>query len=291
MKNVLMYNKNSIGDHIIDLQKSLWTYDYYNNQSSCQNRYNSKELDSISLIPFDYKGIAFNMITCPAGVGLDIDNWGFQEVKELFMLGETEVTQELFETVMGFNYSWIKCPKNPVETVTWFDCLEFCNRLSDYFNIGSRYVFERKDFGDSKYPLSIEDAKVTIIEWADGFRLPREWEWQVAAMAGTENQYAGTNDYGSRNKFAWFESNSGDRSHPVAQKLPNEWGFYDIGGNIWEWCENTKKADQNRELSASRVLRGGSWGSGNLSLNVTKQGSDSPKVHDNHNGFRIARSI
>ncbi len=288
-----MYDKHSIGKPIIELNRNLWEYDYYTNQSVIPNsRYRDSNLNPIRLIPFNYKRIEFNMITCPAGGKVNLDKWGLQEIKEPFMFGETEVTQELFEAVMGFNYSKFKdSNKNPVEIVTWFDCLEFCNRLSDYFDLDRCYMLNNKNFTDRNYPLSIKDANVTFIEGADGFRLPKEWEWQIAAMAGTNNEYAGTNNEESLKRVAWFGENSGNKTHPVAQKLPNECGFYDMTGNVWEWCENSYEPDKNNDPSASRVGRGGSWINIASNLRSAFRYLNSPSFRDDGVGFRVARSI
>ncbi len=288
-----MYDRHGIGKPIIELNSKLWDYDYYTNQSVNQNsRYRDSSLNPIRLIPFEYKGIVFNMITCPAGGKVNIQKWGLQEIKEPFMLGETEVTQELFEAVMGFNYSKPKkSNKNPVETVPWYDCLEFCNRLSDYFGLDRCYVLNNKEFTDSDYPLSIEKTNFTFIKGEDGFRLPKEWEWQIAAMAGTNNEYAGASDDESLRRVAWFKANSGDKTHPVAQKLPNEWGFYDMSGNIWEWCENSYVSDNNKVSSAYRVYRGGSWNDDASYLRSASRYYISPSYRHVNLGFRVARSI
>jgi sulfatase modifying factor 1 len=302
MKNVLMYDKHSIGKSVIELHSNLWEYDYYNSQSVIQDsRYRVSNLNPIRLIPFDYEGIKFNMISCPAG-GKVIDYWGKQErIKEPFILGETEVTQELFEAVMGFNYSVFRdTNKNPVENVTWYDCLDFCNKLSDYFKLNCCYILADKKFSilmpiplpDPPFPLSIREAKVTFAEGANGFRLPRECEWTLAATAGTINEYAGANDDKSLKRVAWFDANSGNKTHPVAQKLPNEWGFYDMSGNIGEWCKNnTYEPADNNDSSADRVYRGGSWNNGASALRSVNRSYDSPSSHASILGFRVARSI
>jgi sulfatase modifying factor 1 len=293
MKNALMYDKHSIGKPIIELNRNLWEYDYYNSQSVLSKGRQRNSKIQIRLIPFDYKGIKFNMITCPAGGKVKIDNWGLQEIKKPFMLGETEVTQELFESVMGFNYSdFEESNKNPVERVNWYDCLEFCNRLSDYFELDRCYVLRDKKLNGELYddgwcPSSIEDANVAFIEGSNGFRLPKEWEWQIAAMAGTDNQYAGANDDESLKRVAWFEENSGDKTHPVAQKLPNEWGFYDMSGNVSEWCENSYLPDENKY----RVHRGGRWNLSASCLRSAVQNFDPPLGRGEDIGFRVARSI
>jgi formylglycine-generating enzyme required for sulfatase activity len=293
MKNVLMYDKYSVGKHDTELNKSLWNCEYYTSQHVNPNsRYGFNEINQspIRSIPFNYKGIEFNMITCPAGGKLNISDWGLQEIKEPFMLGENEVTQELFEAVMGFNYSlYNDGPKNPVETVTWFDCLEFCNRLSDYFGLQNYYMLNRRSFSSQKiYQKSIETAKPRFNEEAKGFRLPKEWEWQWASMAGTNNKFSGINEYEGLGRVAWFKENSEEEPHPVAQKIPNEWGFYDMSGNVWEWCENLKHPNHP---NGPRIRLGGSFFKDHSSLLTSERETFGPKQRGEDLGFRIAKSI
>jgi hypothetical protein len=292
VKNVLMYDKHSIGKPIIELNERSWGYDYYTSQSVVPNgRHRDSSLNPIRLTPFDYKGIKFNMITCLAGGVVDIKYWGSQKIKEPFMLGETEVTQELFEMVMGFNYSHYNYSnKNPVERVSWYDCLEFCNELSNYFGLGCCYMLRDKIFSNS-YPLSINKAKPIFIEGMNGFRLPKEWEWQITAMAGTNNLYAGTNDNEQLKRVAWFDKNSGGETHPVAQKLPNEWGFYDMSGNVCEWCENSYELNECEDHSSHHAYRGGAANHRASNLCVAERYEEDPSVCYSSIGFRIARMI
>jgi hypothetical protein len=302
MKNVLMKNqiinsKSADKKALIGLDEFSLGYDYQFSKSTTGRIVEYSKIDNESfkpfeLIPFYYKWLKFNMITCPAGGKVNIENWGEQEIKEPFMLGETEVTQELFKAVMEFNYSNFKdSNKNPIQIVSWYDCLEFCNRLSDYFSLDRCYVLNKKKFTNSDYPLSIEEAIVTFIEYANGFRLPREWEWQIAAMAGTNNEYAGASDDESLRRVAWLGANSGNKTHPVAQKLPNEWGFYDMSGNVFEWCENSNKPHENNEPSVLRVIRGGSWYSEASTLRSAYRGNNYPGIGRDILGFRVARSM
>ncbi len=302
MKNVLMKNhimNSTSADEkaLIGLDEPGLIYNYHGSQSTAKrvDKYSKigvNKLKSLELIPFEYEGIKFNMIVCPAGGKVNVEYWGLQEIKEPFVLSETEVTQELFEAVMGFNYSTFKeSNKTPVEQVSWYDCLEFCNRLSDYFGLDRCYILSNKECTENDYPLSIEKANVTFIECANGFRLPKEWEWQIVAMAGTNNRYAGANDDESVKRVAWIKDNSGDKTHPVAQKLPNEWGFYDMSGNVWEVCENSNEPDKNNDPSADRVYRGGSWGDRASFLRSAIRNYSAPSFRHYDIGFRVARSI
>jgi len=157
-----------------------------------------------------------------------------------FYLGKYPVTQEQYQAVMGNNPSKFKDnPKNPVENVRWNDAQEFCQKLSD--KTGKKY------------------------------RLPSEAEWEYACRAGTQTRYYFGDDQKLLGEYAWHGENSGDKTHPVGQKKPNNWGLYDMHGNVWEWCEdgwhdNYQKAptdgtawNENHSVTNMRVLRGGSW--------------------------------
>ncbi len=320
MKNHIMNSTSADEKALIGLDELSLSYNYQLSTSiteqrtsydnSCVNKnYYNKTFKPFDLVNLSYKTIEFNMITCPAGGKVNIYRWGLQEIKEPFMLAETEVTQELFEAVMYFNYSDFKdSNKNPVENVTWFDCLEFCNRLSDYFGLDRCYILNNKEYTNSDYPLSIEEANAPLsieeandafekanaafIIGANGFRLPKQWEWQIAAMAGTNNEYAGANDDESLKRVAWFNANSGYKTHLVAQKLPNEWGFYDMSGNVGEWCENSENPNRNNNHSADRSIRGG--GCYNIAWDLRSAKLDyntSPSIRRVNLGFRVARSI
>jgi hypothetical protein len=312
MKNVLLknnlMNQGISSERFINIpNRGFLEYNYQFTKALSQDRihYNEKYINKsmpTDLTTLNYKGIGVNMITCPAGGKVNIADWGLQEIKKPFMLGETEVTQELFDAVMEFNSSKFQnSNKNPVEHVTWYDCLDFCNRLSDYFGLDHCYELRHKIFDQGPYssyrgdyPSYITFAEITFKEGANGFRLPKEWEWQIAAMAGTNNQYAGADDEESLKRVAWFKDNSGNKAHPVAQKLPNEWGFYDMSGNVSEWCENSDKPGNNNNHLADRVTRGSAWNDEASFLGSTDRTPYSPQDIDSRCetiGFRIARSI
>lgn len=148
-----------------------------------------------------------------------------------------EVTQALWRAVMGSNPSYFKGDNLPVEQVSWNDCQTFINRLNSYTG--------------------------------RNFRLPTEAEWEFAARGGNYSRrykYSGSNYIGD---VAWYDGNSGNRTHPVGTKQANELGLYDMSGNVWEWCSDWygsySSYSQSNPTGATsgsyRVLRGGSWGS------------------------------
>ena len=159
-----------------------------------------------------------------------------------FWIGRCEVTQGLWEAIMGSNPSYFKGANLPVEQVSWDDCRRFLERLNN-----------------RKVELGLESTAY--------FDFPTEAEWEYAARGGNKSQnyrYSGSDDIGA---VAWYYNNSGSQTHPVGQKRPNELGLYDMSGNVWEWCRDwygsySSSSQTNPTGAASgsyRVLRGGSW--------------------------------
>jgi hypothetical protein len=200
---------------------------------------------------YSYNGIGFNLIKQPNEGKIKKTKKQAGGRFNVFM-GETTVTQELYEAVMGSNPSNFKnkpdSPQRPVENVTWYDCIQFCNKLSDIFNLNPYYNI--KKIGPKPQGINVE------AKGGNGFRLPTEAEWLEFAKAGTKNKWAGTNKESEVKRVAWFKDNSKDQTHPVAQLLPNEWGLYDMNGNVSEWCWNE---DAQKLKQDSHVYRMGSY--------------------------------
>ncbi len=172
------------------------------------------------------------------------------KMKKPFLMCEIEVTQELYELVMGYNPSrfqdikkYPKAPKHPVDNVTWYDCILFCNKLSELQGIKSYYKIDM----DTCVRNKKEENKIESINWmkvgGNGYRLPYDDEWEYVAKADTQNKISGFNNIqGHWEDYAWFKANSKGQTHPVATKKPNEWGFYDMSGNVYEWCSKYANA-------------------------------------------------
>ena len=153
-----------------------------------------------------------------------------------YYMGQTEVTQELWEAVMGSNPSHFNTDPNcPVENVSWNQCQEFIAQLNALTG--------------------------------KSFRLPTEAEWEYAARGGKRSNgytYAGSNDI---DEVGWYKDNSGESTHPVGMKKANELGLFDMTGNVCEWCFDrygyyTEAAQTNPtgpETGSSKTYRGGSW--------------------------------
>jgi formylglycine-generating enzyme len=172
-----------------------------------------------------------------------------------FYIGKYEVTQEQYERVMGSNPSYFKdSGKNaPVEKVSWYSAVEFCNKLSEQEGLQKCY----SGFGNN---IKCDFSK-------NGYRLPTEAEWEYAARGGNQSKgykYSGSDNH---DKVSWYDDNAEDRTHPVGSNKPNELGIYDMSGNVWEWCwdwygDYSSSAQTNphgQGSGSSRLVRGGSW--------------------------------
>ena len=184
-----------------------------------------------------------------------------------YYIGKTEVTQVLWEAVMGINPSRFKGDYLPVENVSWDDCQEFIRKLNSMTG--------------------------------QNFRLPTEAEWEFACRGGNNSRgykYSGSNNLGS---VAWYDGNSGNKTHPVGTKAPNELGIYDMSGNVWEWCADwygdySSGAQTNPTGpygGSNRVYRGGSWNYDVGRCRSSNRDFYYPWIRDIILGLRLALSL
>ncbi|MFH9657030.1 formylglycine-generating enzyme family protein [Streptomyces sp. NPDC017248] len=180
------------------------------------------------------------------------------------------VTQALYAEITGKRPGTSPGDRLPVEGVSWWDAVRFCNALSQRDGFTPAYRFPAEGEG---------------IEWdasAEGYRLPTEAEWEHACRAGTTGPRHGPLD-----EVAWYRGNSEERPHDVGGKRPNPWGLYDMLGNVWEWCWDVYDAEV---YGTYRVLRGGGWFDEHWSCRASVRRRSHPTFQVDDVGFRLARS-
>ncbi len=235
-------------------------------QSSTSSR--DKILANLAADMVYVEGGTFTM-GATAEQGDDADDWekpAHRVTLSSFYICKHEVTQEEWEAVMGSNPSNFEGKHLPVERVSWEDCQTFISKLNSI--TGKHY------------------------------RLPTEAEWEYAARGGNRSKgykYSGSNTLGD---VAWYNDNSGKKTHEVMTKSPNELGLYDMSGNVKEWCsdwfnreyyaDSPNNNPKGPSSGSSRVGRGGSWYYGATYCRVSYHGGDTPSDHDSFRGLRLA---
>jgi formylglycine-generating enzyme required for sulfatase activity len=200
-----------------------------------------------------------------------------------FFMGKYEVTQKEYQEVMGTNPSNFKGDNLPVENVSWFDAVEYCNKRSQREGLTPAYT--------------INGTNVTWNRSANGYRLPTEAEWEYACRAGTTTAYnTGAN---IDNNTGWYKDNSNNTTHPVGQNPANAWGLNDMHGNVWEWCldwygrysSNAQTDPIGASSGANRVIRGGCWNtSAQYVRSANRNNRYTPSNRYSFLGFRVARN-
>jgi formylglycine-generating enzyme required for sulfatase activity len=237
-------------------------------------------------------GVIVTFRYCPPGEFLmgspasEEGRWGDEgpqhevELTRGFWLGETPVTQSLWQAVMARNASlWqtltghtsnpskFQGGDRPVEQVSWDDCQQFLSRANGML------------------------AGLEI-------RLPTEAEWEYACRAGTTGAtWLGANSASALHRIAWYSENSGKQTQPVKQKEPNPWGLYDMLGNVWEWCSDYSAGYGSQRAvdpagpatGTERVGRGGSWSDDAWYARAAGRSADDPGYRYDNLGFRLAR--
>jgi formylglycine-generating enzyme len=216
------------------------------------------------------------MVLCPAGE-LYLGAEERVKITEPFLMGQTQVTQALWRAVMGENPSCFQGSTLPVERVSWFDMVRFCNRLSELECFRPAYHIESGEGSD--------ELSVHLKGSANGYRLPTEDEWVYAAQAGTALMYAGSERV---DEVAWYGSNSNFKTREVATKKPNAWGLYDMSGNVWEWCYDQRNT-QAHTTPAEHITHGGGWHYAAGYCSVMSRGEAEADKRRNDLGGRLLR--
>ncbi len=238
-----------------------------------------------------------------------------------FYMSKYEITQSEWETVMTGNNNGISANPsitkdnidmdNPVDFVSWFDSIVFCNRKSIMENLTPVYVKHGQTDPDLWGNIPVSRDEANDLEWiyltinlsANGYRLPTDMEWEWAARGGLIAQQSGTfyTPYAGSDTVdtvAWYRDNSQNRTHPVGSKSPNELGLFDMTGNLWEWCwdwlsldlsgTHTNPLGANKGLT--RILRGGSWYQKSTDCIIPFRVSGYPESRGSDLGFRLVRN-
>jgi formylglycine-generating enzyme required for sulfatase activity len=202
-------------------------------------------------------GGTFIMGEVPFGIGIHDTYPQHNVILSGFYMDIYPVAQAEFERVIGKNPSNFKgCPDCPVESVSWLAAMNYCEKV--------------------------------------GKRLPSQAEWEYAYRAGSTTKYYWGDEFNG--EYAWHKGNSDDKTHPVGQKKPNAWGLYDMAGNVWEWCadwndsgyykRSPSKNPTGPDSGKERVLRGGSWGVGDVQLRAAYSTACPPDGMNPTFGFR-----
>ena len=189
-----------------------------------------------------------------------------------YRMGQTPVTQRLYKKVMGENPSNFQrsnaflygdqrdalagnTANNPVERVSWYDAVYFCNKLSIMEGLTPAYSVDGETdpeyWGYTPHQVESIESEVDCDFGASGYRLPTNDEWEEAAKGGDDYTYSGSDDL---DEVGWYEDNSNNVTHPVAEKMANAYGLYDMSGNVWEWVW-----EPYPDFPDYRFYRGGSY--------------------------------
>ena len=264
-------------------------------------------------ISFTMKGIAAVTNKSIGHTDNASDNGPHPVSLSAYLIGETEVTQDLWQAVMGSNPSHFSGSpegsevqgKRPVENVSWYHAIAFCNKLSLKLGLtpcytvtvsGSPIDFETLAYSDIPTSDSTDWNNTVLDMTKNGFRLPTEAEWEWAAKGGTTDKWAGTNTESELGTYAWYNANSNNKTHEVKKRTANGYGLYDMSGNVAEWCwdrysSTTPTGRQDPTGAASgnyRVVRGGGWEFGANGAARAFRGYLNPDNRFSSLGLRVA---
>ena len=242
-----------------------------------------------------------------------------------FWICDHEVTQAEYKAVMGTNPSNWTGDDLPVEQVSWFDAIYYCNKKSLNEGLAACYAVGGKDdpsqWGYTPHAEKSISGTITCDFSKNGYRLPTEAEWEYAARGGkagceaaNPTDWAGTDSEAELGKYAWYDSNSNSKTHEVKTEKQagvnsaNSLGLYDMSGNVWEWCWDWKNEDvtindnaykvsgvvtnpAGASSGSSRVYRGGGWNVDAYYCSVARRNGNSPDVRiSSFLGFRVVRT-
>ena len=273
---------------------------YYSETQPTEGNTNWRYLDGVPKIYY------IGMAQIPAGTL----KWGNATITlSAFKMGKYQVTQEQYQAVMGLNPSGFNSnpmageiqDKRPVEQISWYDIIVFCNRLSVMEGLTPAYRINNSinpdTWGSVPTANNATWNAVEIISESTGYRLPTEAQWEYACRAGTTtNWYFGSTE-SDLTKYAWYEANSSNRTHQVGLKTASDWGLCDMYGNVWEWVwdwqgnyPTSNQTDYKGPSSGNyRVLRGGNYADPTSRINSAYRLWIGSSHRDSNVGFRVVR--
>lgn len=190
---------------------------------------------------------------------------------EPFYLAKHPVTKGLFESITQKELLNVELDSIPIVNVSWYEAISFCNLLSKKCGLEECYTFDH------------DSSDVICNQSANGYRLPTDAEWQYACKAGSTGYR-----YGELMDIAWYSKNSNGQVHHAGKKEPNNWGVYDMLGNIWEWCWDLY---DEKTYGPYRIFRGGSWAESARGCGATTRRRGHPSFCIDDLGFRLAKSL
>lgn len=270
--------------------------------------------DQLNTIDSPYLG---TMIVVPAGdFQRDEQTENISRV-DSFSINRTEITRQQFSEVIEIDdpsRAFENDPNDPVQNILWYHTLVFCNYLSLKEQLDPVYYIAGSsnpaDWGDIPSENDKEWNNVTANWEANGYRLPTEMEWLWAAMGadhaaigeinttGFNKRFAGDTGTENMENYVWYQTNSNARTHPAAEKEPNELGLYDMTGNVWEWCwdsydvlpEGILDSYRGSGEGEERVLHGGSWHNPAYRCAMAFRLNHTPDFQWSNIGFRVVRN-
>lgn len=249
-----------------------------------KNNKNSEKYSGI------YEDKSISLSTCKVFCGIEMVKIPSGQVPT-FWMSNFQVTQEQYESIMGYNPSYFEGNKNnPVEKINWYSAIEFCNKLSIKAGFSAYYNIDKFN-KDLNNPNDYDDFRWTVTRngGSNGFRLPTSKEWEYACLAGSESKYywGDSEEFEILNQYAVYDKNSESGTMMVGSKKPNAWGLFDMSGNVWEFCFDR---DPDLAKCPCSVIRGGSWLQGVDKLTQRRVEYYYPSDGSYFIGFRLSRN-